>query len=148
MSNPVALWLQAKLGTRYPVVLRGVDGAVTTFLTVFSGSLLAADVFNLHKILLIDIWQKAALAGAAAALSVIKSTVMTLITGQSALLGLFSRQLRADRERPVAKHPVSVRPASKTRTRRPAKKTAAHPAKKAAPPAAYHGEHEAKEPGQ
>jgi cell division septation protein DedD len=106
-----------------------------------------------HNILTLGIWQKAALAGAAAALSVLKSTVMTLLTGQTALLGIVSRQLRADRERPVAKHPVSVRPA-KTRTRarkHPAKK-ATHPARKAAPaapptPDPYQGEHEAKEPG-
>lgn len=128
MSNPVGRWLQTRLGAKYPVLLRGLDGAVTTFLIVFGTSLLASDVFNVSNLLNLAIYEKAAIAGLAAALSLLKSALMTLLTGQTALLGLTSRQLRADRERPPIKHPLPVRPNSTRARRRATQRRSRRPA--------------------
>ena len=139
-------WVKARLGTRYPVLLRGVDGAVTTFLLAFATTFVASGGFDVHTIVTLSVWQKAALAGIAAVLSLAKSTIMVLVTGQTALLGLFSRQVRADRERPPVKHPVPVLKNAKPRPRKTAAKASpvTAPAKTASP---HRGAHHAPESG-
>lgn len=99
------LWLAARLGSRYEVAIDLADRAVVAFLVAFGGALVAADVFTVHAFLDVSIWQKALLGGTAAALSLIKSLVVTGITGSPALLSVTSRTLRARRDTTVGERP-------------------------------------------
>lgn len=134
----LVIWLHAKLGNRYPVLLRGIESVINAFLFAFLGQLAAADVFNVQHFLVASIWQKAAVAGAAAVLNAVKSVVLTLITGQTSILGLVSRNLRADRSRPVVQRPLPIRPPSTAPDTPPATPTAPDDPN-------YVGEHEAPE---
>jgi hypothetical protein len=138
MNNPVSGWLQARLGDRYPILLRGVDGAITAFVLVFVAQFTASG-FDLHQVVKGSFWSTTAYAGLVAAASILKSTLLTLFTGQTALLGLFSRQLRADRQRPPTRHPVPIRPTAREKQARPRTRK---------PKPAATGRHEAPEENQ
>ena len=127
MPNPVTRWLAARFGSKWPAVVKTADGAVTSFLVAFGGKLIASglDVPHLTQA---SVWQAAALAGAAAALSVVKSGLMILITGQPALGGLVSSNLRNTRTVPPVTHKVPVRP------RKPAAAPRKRPVKKSTAP--------------
>jgi hypothetical protein len=104
-------WLADKLGTKYPAVVDLVDRAVASFLIAFAAKTILADGFDVAQIEHVSWWHTAALAGVAAAVSAIKSGIMTAITGTPALLSPVSRTLRARRDtdyRP--QHAVPVRP--------------------------------------
>lgn len=103
MGSPTPLqrfqaWLAARLGTRYAVVLDIGDRLVVAFLLAFGAQLLAADVLDVNHVLDLSLWQRAAVAGLTAALSLGKSLVMTAITGHPALTSLTSMTLRSRRE--------------------------------------------------
>lgn len=132
-------WLRDKLGDRWPPLVKTVDGALTAFLIAFVGSLAAHGFFD-GDLGTANMWKAAGLAGWLAAGSILKSGMMILLTGQPALGGLVSRQLRAQRELRTVRHPVPVRPATRSarpqRTRRAPKQ-----------PTAGTGRHEARPPG-
>lgn len=117
------------------MLVKTTDSAVTSFLLAFAMSLAAHGVFD-GQVGTGATWKAAALAGWIAAGSVLKSGVMILLTGQPALGGLVSHQLRAQRETRTVRHNVPLRPPS-TR-RRPAAGRQRKP-----PAATHHGQHEA-----
>jgi hypothetical protein len=88
------LWLAARLGSKYPLVIDTADRAVLVFLEAFGAVWLGAG-FDVPHLTDLSIWQKAAAAGIAAALSLIKSVIVGSITGSAALSSLKSRTLRA-----------------------------------------------------
>ena len=98
LLHRVQQWLAARLGSRYAGVIDIADRGLTAFLIAFGGQLVAADVFSVGGLLDVSLWQKAGVAGLAALLSVLKSSVMTAITGHPALASLTSRTLRARRD--------------------------------------------------
>jgi hypothetical protein len=102
-------WLQARLGRNYPAFVSTVDRAVATFLEAFLAVWLAAGL-DLPHLTNLSVWQKAATAGLTAALSVVKSLIVTRITGVPALGSLVSTTLRARREQPAPQHYVPLRP--------------------------------------
>ncbi len=116
MNFPAQLraWLQGLLGDRYPVVVKAVDGAATAFLLVFFTTFAAHGIDTQH-ITEASTWKAAALAGLVAAVNAIKSAVMIAITGQPALGGLVSNQLRAQRDARPVRHPVPLRKPRPTR---------------------------------
>lgn len=106
--SAVTAWMKRRAGARWPVLVKAADGAVTTFLLTFVGYLTAHGVSAEH-IGASDTWHAAAAAGGLAALNTVKSAVMVAITGQTALGGLVSAQLRAQRHLRPVHHPVPLR---------------------------------------
>lgn len=127
MSTPSRLrrWLQARLGNKWPAAVKATDSAATAFLLAFFG-VLAEHGITAQSISSGETWKAAAVAGVVAGLNVVKSAVMVMLTGQTALGGLVSNQLRAQRDIRPVKHPV------------PLKKPRTQPR-----PVGYTGEHEA-----
>jgi hypothetical protein len=113
-------WLAGKLGSRYAVVIDTADRTVVAFLTAFAAVWLGGglDVAHLTDL---SVWQKAAAAGLAAALSLLKSVIVASITGDPALASLASRTLRARRDsntyRPAHHVPLRKPPAGTVRVR-------------------------------
>lgn len=101
-------WLRDRAGARWPVIVKTVDGAVTAFLLAFVLSLAGHGFFE-GQFGTGSTWKAAALAGWIAAGSILKSGVMILLTGQPALGGLVSSQLRAQRELRTVRHQVPLR---------------------------------------
>lgn len=132
--SKIRAWLQAVLGIYYTPIVDTIDRAATQFLLVMLGKMIA-DGFDVKNIVHLSYWQAAAIAGGLAAFSVIKSAIMTLVTGQPALLGLFNRDLRARRDIPPIKHKVPVK--------RPARKRTPSHKPKNTKPEPYRPEHEA-----
>lgn len=105
-------WLARVLGDRYPLVVQAVDQAATVFALTFLGKLVGSG-FDVGQLTKLSYWETAAIAAGLAALSVLKSALAGLITGQPALLGFVSRTVRIQRDwlrRPRPKHAVSLRP--------------------------------------
>lgn len=113
-STPALSWrerLAAKLGRRYAVVVDVAERAATAALIAFGAKAVAGDLFEIHHVLVLSYWEACGLAAAAGALSVLKSSAMQLVTGDTALGSLVSRTLRARRElpRPRPRHRVPLR---------------------------------------
>lgn len=98
LPERIRAWLAARLGTHYAAAVSTFDRAVTAFLLAFGAKALGTDLFDVHNIAKISYWTTAGFAGLVAILSVIKSAVLTAITGDPALLAPVSATLRARRD--------------------------------------------------
>jgi hypothetical protein len=107
----IKLWLSKFLGTKYAAVISTADRAATAFGLVFATKLIGGSGFSIAALAHWSYWQTAAVAGLLAAVSVLKSAIMTAVTGVPALLSLISSTLRAQRgitRKP--QHSIPLRP--------------------------------------
>lgn len=108
--------LAAALGVHYAAAVQIADRAALAFFAPFLARLVGGDVLRLDTLLTMAWWKAAALAGVAAALAVVQSTLTVAITGTPEALSLVSRTLRYRRDlgaRP--QHHVPLRPEPRRR---------------------------------
>lgn len=107
------------LGDRYAVVVNTVDRAVTAFGLAFLAKIVGGTGFGLGLLASASWWETTLTAGVLAACSVLKSGIVTSITGSPALLSLLSHTLRNQRQNGARpQHTVPVR-----RVRKPVTKS-------------------------
>lgn len=113
MSTPLLTRLRTfahkVLGKHYAAFLDTADRAVAAFGSTVAAQAIGAGLLNVSPLQHTNEWQQIGVAGLVAAVSIIKSTIVTAITGTPAVLSLASRTLRARRDQPAVQHHVPLR---------------------------------------